>query len=135
MPEKELPTCGQLERALSQRIQALYHEQLGHRPGKITVTITGEKITILIDEAITQPEKLLADKGNKELMEQVRSDLDQAIKSPLMRLIEELSGVEVVDLLLDTTLETGRTGTIAVLSKEPKLRKSSTRSSSKNQNC
>lgn len=131
MPEKELPTRGQLERTLSQRIQALYHEQLGHRPGKVAVTITGEKITIVIEEAITKPEKLLADTGNKDLMEQVRSDLDQAIESPLMTLIEELTGVEVVDLLLDTTLETGRTGTIAVLSDKPQLRKSVTKSSTK----
>jgi len=132
MSESQLPTRGQMERTLSQRIQALYREQLGHQPGKVAVTITGEKITIIIDDVITQPEKLLVDLGQEELTEQVRADLDQAIEGHLKEAIEEVVKSEVIDLLCDTTLATGRTGTIALLANKPKLRNSGVKASSAN---
>ncbi|HBL13924.1 MAG TPA: hypothetical protein DD379_21520 [Cyanobacteria bacterium UBA11162] len=131
MSEKVIPTRGQLERTLSQRIQSLYREQLGHQPSKVTVAITDERITILIEDAITQPEQLLVNLGREELTEQVRSDLDQAIQVSLRSLIEEVVGLEVVDLLSDTTLETGRAGSIAVLSDIPKFRNPGVKSSLK----
>ncbi|MBE9128362.1 MULTISPECIES: DUF2294 domain-containing protein [unclassified Coleofasciculus] len=122
MTETILPTRGQLERTLSQRIQSLYREYLGHQPSKITATIDRERITILIENALTQPEQLLVERGQETLTEQVRVDLEQAIEHPLRDLIEDVVGVKVVDLLSDTTLKTGRTGTIAVLADVPKFR-------------
>jgi len=132
MSEYALPTRGQMERTLSQKIQALYREKLGHQPSKVSVTLAKEKITIIVEDAITQPEKVLTEMGQEELTEKVRSDLDQAIKPYLKELIEEITGVEVVDLLCDTTLETERTGTIVVLAGQPKVRNSASTSSSKN---
>jgi uncharacterized protein YbcI len=116
------PTRGQLERTLSQRLQALYREQLGHQPGKITCQLFDEKVAIILENSITQPEQLLADRGQAELAEQVRSQLDEAIQPRLKTLIEEVLGVPVLDLLSDATLETGRTGVIAVLEMTPEVR-------------
>lgn len=132
MAEKTLPTRGQLERTLSQRVQALYREQLGHQPGKVTATIDQDRITILIENAITQPEQLLVSQGQEALSEQVRSDLQKAIDIPLKDVIQDVIGVEVIDLLSDTTLKTGRTGTIAVLSGQPKFRTPNSKSTSTN---
>jgi uncharacterized protein YbcI len=116
------PTRGQLERTLSQRLQALYREQLGHQPGKITCQLFDEKVAIILENSITQPEQVLADRGQSELAEQVRSQLDEAIQPQLKELIEEVLGVPVLDLLSDATLETGRTGVIAVLEMTPEVR-------------
>jgi uncharacterized protein YbcI len=116
------PTRGQLERTLSQRIQALYRDQLGHQPSQITCQIFDEKIAIILENAITAPEQLLANSGQEELAEQVRTDLEKALEPQLKALIEEVLGVSVIDLLSDAKLETGRTGTIAVLANAPKVR-------------
>lgn len=116
------PTRGQLERVLSQRIQALYRTQLGHQPSKVTCQIFDEKIAIILEDSITQPEQVLLESGNEELAEQVRSDLDKAIQAPLRELITEVVGVAVIDLLSNATLETGRTGTIAILASAPQTR-------------
>ena len=116
------PTRGQLERTLSQRIQALYRDQLGHQPSQITCQIFEEKIAIILENAITAPEQLLANSGQEELAEQVRTDLEKALEPQLKALIEEVVGVSVIDLLSDAKLETGRTGTIAVLANAPKVR-------------
>ncbi|MEP0854746.1 DUF2294 domain-containing protein [Trichocoleus sp. DQ-U1] len=116
------PTRGQLERTLSQRIQALYRDQLGHQPSQITCQIFEEKIAIILENAITAPEQLLANSGQEELAEQVRTDLEKALEPQLKALIEEVVGVSVIDLLSDAKLDTGRTGTIAVLANAPKVR-------------
>ncbi len=122
MPEQELPTRGQLERSLSQKIQGLYRQQLGHQPSKISCNLSGEQLTILIENAVTQPEQFLLEKGKEELTEEVRSNLEDVLESSLKTLIKDIVGVEVIDLLSDTTLETGRSAVIAVLASKPQLR-------------
>ena len=124
MSKKALPTRGQLERNLSQGIQSLYREQLGHQPSKITSNIQGNRVTLLLEDAVTQPEQLLANQGEEALTKQVRSDLNAAIKPLLRELIQDVLGVEVIDLLSDTTLETKRVGIIAVLADNPQFRSS-----------
>lgn len=118
------PTRGQLERSLSQRIQALYRSQLGHQPSQVTCNLVDGKVIILVENAITPTEQLLAQSGQEELAEQVRSQLEAALKSEVKRAIEEVLGVGVTDLLNDATLETGRTGTIAILESTPRIRES-----------
>lgn len=116
------PTVGQLERSLSQRVQALYREQLDHQPSKVTCQLFGEQLAIVIEDSVTQPEKLLAKEGQKELVLKVRDDLDTAIQPQLKALIEEILKVQVVDLLSDATLSTGRSGIIVVLEQMPEVR-------------
>lgn len=119
-----IPTQGQLERTLSQRIQGLYKDQLGHRPSKVTCRLLGEKIIIVIEDSITQPEQILAQEGQMHLAKEVRSELDDAIQPQLKTLVEEIVKVDVVDLLSDATLETGRSGAIVVLAECPTVRSS-----------
>ncbi|MDX2098469.1 MAG: DUF2294 domain-containing protein [Leptolyngbyaceae cyanobacterium bins.59] len=122
-----LPTRGELERALCQRIQTLYREQLGHQPGKISCCISEQQIAIVIENAMTPPEQILVSQGKEALVEAVRSGLDQAIRPQLQQLIQDIVHLEVTDVLSDATLETGRTGTIAILSGAVQLRESSSR--------
>jgi uncharacterized protein YbcI len=52
----------------------------------------------------------------------VRNDLDEVIKPQLQKIIEDILSIEVAEVLSDATLETGRTGIIAVLSDIPSFR-------------
>jgi uncharacterized protein YbcI len=128
-----LPTRGQLERTLSQQIEALYANELGHRPAKVTCHIFGEQITVVLEEAITQPEQLLTNSGQEELAEQVRNDLDKALQPKLTGLIETVTGIRVTDLLSDAKLETGRKGIIAILEGSPQFRESTNKTQIKKQ--
>lgn len=116
------PTRGQIERTLSQRIQALYRTQLEHQPSQVICQIFDGKIAIILEDSITQPEQLLVDNGQEELAEQVRSKLDDALEPQLKALIEEVVGVSVIDLLSDAKLATGRTATIVILAETPQVR-------------
>lgn len=124
MTTTSTPTRGQIQRTLAQRIQALYRDQLGHQPSKVTCQLSDSNLTIILENSITQPEQLLAQTGRIELAEQVRADLDEAIQPQLKTLIEDILNVQVVELLSDATLETGRTGIIALLTDTPNIRNS-----------
>jgi len=120
--EKPSVTRGQLERTLSQGIQALYRNELGHQPSKITCQIFDSKIAIIMENSLTKPEQLLAENGKEDLAEQLRSDLEEVIQPQIKALIEKVVGIAVIDLLSDSKLDTGRSGTIAVLADSPAIR-------------
>jgi uncharacterized protein YbcI len=118
----ERPTKGQLERSLSQQIQAFYRNHLGHRLSEVVCQIFDHKIMIVLENSITQPEQLLVDSGKEKLVEELHTSIERTIEPQLSKLIEEVVGVAVVDLLSDATLKTKRTGMIAILSGEPLMR-------------
>ena len=120
----ETQTRGQLERTLSQRIRALYRTQLGQQPSRVQCQIFDGKVVIVLEDSITKTEQVLVASGQEKLAEQVRDDLDKAFNPQLTKLIQEVIGIEVVDILTDATLKTGRTGTIAVLADTPQFRES-----------
>lgn len=120
-------TRGQLERTLSQRIEALYRSQLGHRPTKVTCHLFDEKMAIVMEDAVTPPEQLLAKNGQEELAEQVRDDLDRVLQPQLCDLISEVLGVMVTEILSDAKLDTGRTGMIAILESPPSIREATSK--------
>lgn len=115
-------TVGQLEREISQKMQALYKTHLGHQPSKVTCQLFDSKLAIVLEDAVTQPERLLAKEGQMEQAEKMHADLNQAIRPHIKVLVETILGVTIVDLLSDATLETGRAGVILVLSETPNVR-------------
>lgn len=116
------PTSGQLERELGQAIQLLYRERLGKRPGKVSCQFFNAKVAITLEDSVTKPVRLLAEEGDEALARKVRSELLSAIEPELKQVIEQVTGVKVMDFLSDSTLATGRTGIIAVLSQTPEVR-------------
>jgi uncharacterized protein YbcI len=126
--ENLVPTRGKLERSLAQGIQALYRSLLGQQTSQALCNLLDNKLMIVIENAITQPEKLLVQNGQQDLASQVRSQLESVLEVALKDLIKEVLGVAVTDLLSDTTLETGRAGTIAILESAPQVRDSSSKS-------
>lgn len=115
-------TAGQLEREISQKVQALYKKHLGHQPSKVTSQLFDEKLAIILENSVTPPERLLAEEGQIELALQVRADLNRAMQPQIKNLVENILQVEVLDTLSDATLNTGRTGIILILSDTPSVR-------------
>ena len=116
-----IPTRGQLERTLSQQLQKLYRDHLDHTPAKVSCRLFDNKLTVIIEDALTQPEQLLLNNGRSGRVEELHTDLTQLVRPQLVTLVEQVLGLEVVDLMGDTTLETGRTGLVIVLSERPQV--------------
>lgn len=116
------PTRAQMERDLGQRIQALYREQLGHRPRKVTCQFFDQKLAIVLEDATIAPEQLLLENQRQKFAEALRMELAEAIKPQLKALIEEVTGVQIVTLLNDSDLENGTSGIVAILADIPVVR-------------
>ncbi|EAW38250.1 DUF2294 domain-containing protein [Lyngbya sp. PCC 8106] len=116
------PTRGQLERHLSQQIQALYRQELGHQPSKVTCQLFDCKLAVIVENSITPAEKRLAEVGQEDLAEEVRAGLKDATQPKLKALIQEILGVEAIDILSEAKLETGRLGIIVILAQSPQVR-------------
>ncbi|WP_035985970.1 DUF2294 domain-containing protein [Leptolyngbya sp. KIOST-1] len=121
-PSALLPTLGQLQRRLTQRFQRLYRENLNHTPGKITCQLLEEKLLFVIEDSVTKPEQLLLDEGQTDLAEQVRSDLATALRPQIIEMVESILDRQVIDILTDATLTTGRTSIVIILSEPPEVR-------------
>ncbi|MGB3767315.1 MAG: DUF2294 domain-containing protein [Phormidesmis sp.] len=119
-------TAGQMEREVSQKIQALYKRVLGHQLGRVTCQLFDSRIAIILEDSISQPVKLLLEDAQIELAQRIRTDLDSAMQPQIKALLASILGVEVLDVLSDATLSTGRTGIIGVLSCPPSVRNSET---------
>ena len=105
--------------ALSQQLQKLYREHLDHSTGKVSCQLINDKLTVIVEDSLTKPEKLLIESSSDpELVEKVRSDLEAVIRPRIIGLVEEILERQVLDLMSDTTLETGRTGVIVILAQQ-----------------
>ncbi len=113
------PTKGQLERSLAQQFQRLYRQHLNHQTGKVSCRLFDDKLTIVIEDSLTQPEQLLLENGSPDRVEKLHQDLSRLVRPQFVDLIETVLGRKVVDLMSDTTLETARTGLVIVLSDRP----------------
>ncbi|MEB3178892.1 MAG: DUF2294 domain-containing protein [Nostocaceae cyanobacterium] len=116
------PTIGQIERELTQRLQSLYHDQSGHRPSKVVCQFFDHRIAVTVENAVTPAEQTLINDGKEEIATQFRLGFDKTIEPQLKALVEEIVGTSVLDIMSDTTLETGRTGIILVLEESPDVR-------------
>ena len=121
--ERQLPTFGQLERNLSQNIQKLYREELEHTPQKVTSKFFGNRLVIVIEDALTAVEQTLISKDNEyQIVKNLNIAINDIIKPKLKSTIEAVLTVEVEDVLFGSTIETKRTGAIVILSQLPQVR-------------
>ncbi|MEO1295183.1 MAG: DUF2294 domain-containing protein [Cyanobacteria bacterium J06636_16] len=113
----EKATRKQLERSLSKQLQELYLKRLDHKTGEISCQLMNSNLTMIVEGSLTQPEQLLLEiRDQPDLIAQVRSRLNDMMRSEVIDLIEKTLSCKVIDFMSNTTLETSRTGAIVVLS-------------------
>lgn len=121
MPKNK--TQEEIEKKLVKAIESWYQKKLNQELKEIKITFFDRKtaLAIIIDNTLTPTEKLLLVKGEEELAQQVRWELDDLMKQELKEIIEQVCAVKVRDLLSDVTLDTGRAGVIALLAEPPQI--------------
>ena len=120
--EQAILTRGEMERSLSQYIQAFYRERLGCKTRKVSCHILDNKMAIAIENSITPVEKLLNNHGDSAYTQDLRTRIDAIVKNQLPTKLEEILGVKINSLAIDTTLDRGFTGMVALLAEAPALR-------------
>lgn len=105
----------QVKYLLSEKIKNIYQEQLEHDLDNVSYKLFDHTLIVILEGAITSPEKLLKDNDHVFLAKQVRAAIDDAIHPQIKSIIEEVMDVEVTDFMSDTTIENNITGAIAIL--------------------
>jgi uncharacterized protein YbcI len=118
-----VPSRGEMERNLSQSIQAYYRDRLSCRVGKISCHIFDNQVAIIVENSVTSLERLLHNSEDQNFVRDLRDRIDYIVKSELITTIKRILGVEVIDLTIDTTLEHNFTGVLVVLNEMPQIRK------------
>ncbi len=126
-----LPTRGEMERNLSQSVQAFYRNQLGCRTDKVSCHILNNQVAIAIENPITPIEKLLNNTGDERFINDLRDRIDTLVKQELLSQLKTVLGVEVMALTIDTALDNNLTGVIALLAQKPAIRDAKRNSKSK----
>jgi uncharacterized protein YbcI len=121
MEESLSPTLEQLQQELVQQVAELYHTHLGHHLLQVSCHIVDKTVTILADNSITRLEQFLEQNQKLDLALQVRSSLLKSLEPHLQFLLEKAIGVPVVDVICNSTFETGRTSIVALLSAAPNI--------------
>lgn len=119
---KKIPTRGEIERDLSQYIQAFYRNQMGCQTRKVSCHIVKNQLAVGIENSLTPVEILLNDSGDDLFKKSLRDRLDRIVKEKLHPEIEAILGVKVTALAIDTTIEDDFTGIVALLSETPQVR-------------
>ncbi|MDJ0634371.1 MAG: Na-translocating system protein MpsC family protein [Xenococcaceae cyanobacterium MO_188.B29] len=120
--EQTLPTRGEMERSLSQHIQAFYRNKLGCSTGKINCHILNNQVAIAIENSITPIEKMLDNPDDCEFRRDLRNRIDTIVKRELLSELETVLKVKVVDMTINTTLDNNFTGVVVLLSASPLVR-------------
>lgn len=115
-------TAGQLEREVSQKMQALYKKKLGHQIGRVTCQLFDNKVALVLEDSLTRPVRLLVQENQHALAQQLRNDLNAALKPLVKDLISNTLKVGVVEVLSDTSLSTQRTAIVGILTDLPNVR-------------
>jgi len=121
MEESLSPSLEQLQQELVQQVKELYRTHLGHELLQVSCHIADRTITILADDSITRLEQFLGENQQTDLALQVRSNLLKSLEPHLQSLIERVIGLPVVDVICNSTFETGRTSIVALLATLPNI--------------
>ena len=103
-----------IEHILAERIQSLFIDQLGHQPEDIYCRFLDNKLTIVIENAITKPEKLLIAAGYQDIVKKARGSIEEILQPEFKKIIEEISNSQVSNILFATHLDTNYVSIIAL---------------------
>ena len=120
--ERTLPTRGQLQRQLSQTIQSLYRLQFGHLPRKVVCHIFADKVAIIAEDTVTGIEQILLENSKPDLAYSVRKAINTAFTAYVKQQVADILQIEVIDVLSDSTLDSGHLGIIVFLKNQPEVR-------------
>ena len=147
-----LPSCGELERSISQAIQKAYKQHLGYLPSRVSCHLFADKLSIWVEDSLTPVENVLLEKNVSgdmsssansfqaqtpstsdrqvsaldglpiQYTRDIRFAIDRAIQQRFSDVIEDHLNVDVITMVSGTCYERNCTSLTALLSSTPAVR-------------
>jgi uncharacterized protein YbcI len=101
----DTPTTGALSSAISNATVRLLSEYTGRGPTKARTYITGDLITVVLQDTLTKGERGLVRNGEESLVLQSRKAYQQTMSADLISTVEEITGRRVLAFLSDNHID------------------------------
>jgi uncharacterized protein YbcI len=91
----ERPTGGDLNAAIARAVVRFHRRETGRGPTKARAFYRDDVIVVLLEEVMTQAERRLVARGQRDAVMQVREAFQNSMRADLTAAIEELTGARV----------------------------------------
>lgn len=125
--KSNLKTRKQVEREISHKFYTFYKRTLECTPQKVICYISAHYLILLAEEAVTPLELTISQKGQTEILLEIRQNINRVLKSQLQKIVEEITGVGIIDIICDLNFNSHRMMAMALLTYAPELRSKNSR--------
>jgi uncharacterized protein YbcI len=117
---------GEIEAAICERVSRFQQEYMGRGPKDIRAHLIGDLLVVRLQGVLTAPEQHLvkslpAEKG-RDLLKQIRTQLIETARPVLEAMIQEVTGVKVLNLHHDISTMSGEEVVLFTLAESPYYR-------------
>ena len=105
MGEGDRSALGPTQALISKQIVRLQAEYYGKGPTKAKTYIVEDLVVVVLEETFTRAEKTLAERGEREAIEQVRRRFQQQMADKFTNVVEQATGRKVRVFMSETNVE------------------------------
>jgi uncharacterized protein YbcI len=105
MNEEQPRTLGEMRSMISTEIVRLQAEYYGKGPTRAKTYIVEDLVVVVLEESFTRAEKTLAERGEREAIQQIRRRFQQQMAESFTSVVEQATGRKVKVFLSDTDIE------------------------------
>jgi uncharacterized protein YbcI len=105
MGEGDRSALGPTQALISREIVRLQAEYYGKGPTKAKTYIVEDLVVVVLEETFTRSEKTLAERGEREAIEQVRRRFQQQMADKFTNVVEQATGRKVRVFMSETNVQ------------------------------
>ena len=98
-------SVGEMRATISREMVRLQAEYYGKGPTRAKTYITDDLVVVVLEESFTRAEKTLAERGEREAIQQIRRRFQQQMAESFTSVVEQATGRKVRVFLSDTDIE------------------------------
>ena len=102
--EGERKALGEIRARISKEIVRLQSEYYGKGPTKAKTYIVDDLVVVVLEESFTRAEKTLAERGEREAIQQIRRRFQQQMADSFISIVEQATGRRVRAFLSETDI-------------------------------
>jgi uncharacterized protein YbcI len=99
------PSLGEMRATISREMVRLQAEYYGKGPTRAKTYIVDDLVVVVLEESFTRAEKTLAERGEREAIQQIRRRFQQQMAESFTSVVEQATGRKVRVFLSDTDIE------------------------------
>jgi uncharacterized protein YbcI len=105
MSDEQPRTLGAMRSMISTEIVRLQAEYYGKGPTRAKTYIVEDLVVVVLEESFTRAEKTLAERGEREAIQQIRRRFQQQMAESFTSVVEQATGRKVKVFLSDTDID------------------------------